>query len=99
MIVIRDKSFAHSREIFHDHVLATAILHRLLHHATTLNIRVQSYWLRERKKTGQPGCKINTDEKEEVTDALSPPRLRADSHIPEHRRSYLVCIRHTLLPS
>ena len=37
--VTSNKSVADWGEIFNDHVLATAILDRLLHHATTLNIR------------------------------------------------------------
>jgi len=38
-----------------DPVLATAILDRLLHHATVLNIRGESYRLRERTKQRLPG--------------------------------------------
>jgi DNA replication protein DnaC len=30
-------------EVFHDQVLATAILDRLLHHSATLNIKGESY--------------------------------------------------------
>ncbi len=33
-------------------VLATAILDRLLHHSTTLNIKGESYRLREKRKAG-----------------------------------------------
>ena len=36
-------------------VLATAILDRLLHHATTLNIKGESYRLKEKKKAGLLG--------------------------------------------
>ena len=39
----------------HDQVLATAILDRLLHHATTVNIKGESYRLREKKKAGLLG--------------------------------------------
>ena len=38
--------------IFADQVLAAAILDRLLHHSTTVNIRGQSYRLREKRKAG-----------------------------------------------
>jgi DNA replication protein DnaC len=55
MIVTSNKSFADWGEIFNDHVLATAILDRLLHHATTLNIKGESYRLREKKKAGLLG--------------------------------------------
>ena len=33
-------------------VLATAILDRLLHHSTTLNIKGESYRLKEKRKAG-----------------------------------------------
>jgi hypothetical protein len=36
-------------------VLATAILDRLLHHATTLNIKGESFRLREKRKAGLLG--------------------------------------------
>jgi DNA replication protein DnaC len=52
LIVTSNKSFADWGEVFHNQVLATAILDRLLHHATTLNIKGESYRLREKKKAG-----------------------------------------------
>ncbi len=52
MILTSNKGFVDWGEIFGDHVLATAILDRLLHHATTFNIKGESYRLRERKKAG-----------------------------------------------
>lgn len=39
LVLTSNKSFVDWGEIFGDHVLATAILDRLLHHATTLNIK------------------------------------------------------------
>jgi len=39
-------------DIFSDQVLAAAILNRLLRFPTTLNIRGQSYCLREKRKAG-----------------------------------------------
>ena len=45
-----NKSFTDWGEIFNDQVLTTAILDRLLHHATTVNIKGESYRLREKKK-------------------------------------------------
>jgi len=43
------------REIFQDHVLATATLDRLLDHATTLNIKSESYRLKEKRRAGLLG--------------------------------------------
>lgn len=54
MIVTSNKSFGHWHEIFPDPVLAVALLDRLLHHSTTLNIRGDSYRLRHRQQTGLP---------------------------------------------
>jgi len=51
-IVTSNKSFVDWGEIFNDQVLATAILDRLLHHSTTLNIKGDSYRLKEKRKTG-----------------------------------------------
>ena len=55
LIVTSNKSFADWGEVFNDQVLAMAILDRLLHHATTLNIKGESYRLREKKKAGLLG--------------------------------------------
>jgi DNA replication protein DnaC len=52
ILLTSNKSFADWGSIFNDTVLASAILDRLLHHATTVNIRGQSYRLKERKKAG-----------------------------------------------
>ena len=52
IIVTSNKSFVDWGEIFNDHVLATAILDRLLHHSTTLNIKGESYRLKEKRKAG-----------------------------------------------
>ena len=52
MIVASNKSFLDWGEIFQDHVLATAILDRLLQHATTLNIKGESYRLKEKRRAG-----------------------------------------------
>ena len=55
LIVTSNKSFLDWGEIFNDHVLATAILDRLLHHSTTLNIKGESYRLKEKRKAGLLG--------------------------------------------
>ncbi|MGH2782363.1 MAG: IS21-like element helper ATPase IstB [Thermoleophilaceae bacterium] len=51
-IVTSNKSFGQWDQIFPDPVLATALLDRLLHHATTINIRGESYRLRHRRSAG-----------------------------------------------
>jgi len=54
-ILTSNKGFIDWGRVFSDHVIATAILDRLLHHATTLNIKGESYRLKERKKAGLLG--------------------------------------------
>jgi len=54
IIVTSNKSYGNWDEIFPDAVLATALLDRLLHQATTLNIRGESYRRRHRRLAGLP---------------------------------------------
>ena len=54
IILTSNKSFADWGDIFPDPILATALLDRLLHHATTLNIRGESYRLKHRRQAGLP---------------------------------------------
>ena len=68
MILTSNQSFGAWGDVFGDRVIATAILDRLLHHAVTLNIRGNSYRLKEKLKSGlvrsfddesQPGGNLN----------------------------------------
>lgn len=52
IILTSNKSYGEWGSIFSDTVLATAILDRLLHTSTTLNIRGQSYRLRDKQRAG-----------------------------------------------
>lgn len=52
IILTSNKSFGDWGEIFADQILAAALLDRLLHYSTTLNLRGQSYRLREKRKSG-----------------------------------------------
>jgi DNA replication protein DnaC len=52
IILTSNKGFAEWGEILGDSVIATAILDRLLHHSHVLNIRGESYRLREKKRAG-----------------------------------------------
>jgi DNA replication protein DnaC len=58
-ILTSNKSFVDWGEVFGDPVLATAILDRLLHHATTLNIKGESYRLKEKRRAGLLGAAQN----------------------------------------
>ncbi|WP_342405116.1 IS21-like element helper ATPase IstB [Brevibacillus sp. FSL K6-2834] len=52
MILTSNKSFGEWGELMGDPVLATAVLDRLLHHSHVVNIRGNSYRLKEKLKTG-----------------------------------------------
>jgi DNA replication protein DnaC len=52
IILTSNKSYGDWGDIFADQVLAAAILDRLLHHSTTVNIRGHSYRLRDKRKSG-----------------------------------------------
>ena len=51
-IFTSNKSYGDWGEIFHDQVIAAAMLDRILHHCTTINIKGESYRLKDRKKHG-----------------------------------------------
>jgi DNA replication protein DnaC len=52
MILTSNQSFGSWGEVFGDRVIATAILDRVLHHAITINIRGNSYRLKDKLKAG-----------------------------------------------
>lgn len=60
MILTSNKSFGEWGELMGDPVLATAILDRLLHHSHIVNIRGNSYRLREKLRTGLYGAPAST---------------------------------------
>ena len=54
VLLTSNKSYGDWGDFFPDPIIATAVLDRLLHHATTLNIRGESYRLKDRRKAGFP---------------------------------------------
>jgi DNA replication protein DnaC len=52
MILTSNKSYGEWGTIFQDNVIASAILDRLLHHSHTINIRGESYRLKDKRKAG-----------------------------------------------
>jgi DNA replication protein DnaC len=66
-IITSNKSFVDWGEIFNDQVLATAILDRLLHHCTTVNIKGESYRLKEKRKAGLLGSQTKQPKTAEVS--------------------------------
>jgi len=64
LIITSNKSFLDWGEVFNDPVLATAVLDRLLHYSSTLNIKGESYRLKEKRKAGLLGRSSLKEEKE-----------------------------------
>jgi DNA replication protein DnaC len=58
IIVTSNRSFTEWDKIFTDTVLATAVLDRLLHHSTIVNIKGKSFRLKEKQKNGLINTKI-----------------------------------------
>jgi DNA replication protein DnaC len=52
ILLTSNQSFGHWGEIVGHHVIATAMLDRLLHHRMVINIRGESYRLREKQRAG-----------------------------------------------
>ncbi len=52
MLLTSNRGFGQWGEIFGDPIIATAILDRLLHHSVTINIKGESYRLKEKQKAG-----------------------------------------------
>ena len=50
MILTSKQSFGAWGDVFGDRIIATAILDRVLHHAITINIRGNSYRLKDKLK-------------------------------------------------
>jgi len=64
IILTSNKGFGEWGDVLGDAVIATAILDRLLHHSHVLNIRGESYRLREKKRAGLFGNTKTEREKE-----------------------------------
>src|SRR5689334_6188019 len=79
IILTSNKSYGDWGSIFGDPIIATAILDRLLHHSTTINIRGESYRLKDRRRAGL----LPRSEQEASSGA---PALSSDSAASKTRR-------------
>lgn len=82
IILTSNKSYTDWGAVFGDPIIATAILDRLLHHSVTINIRGESYRLKERRKAGLlPGSPPPTPVGGAFpgTPASAPPKTRRPS--------------------
>jgi DNA replication protein DnaC len=79
IILTSNKSYGDWGSIFGDPIIATAILDRLLHHSTTVNIRGESYRLKDRRRAGLVGGREEGSDQARdfsVTPASAAPKAR-----------------------
>jgi hypothetical protein len=93
LIVTSNKSFLDWGEIFNDQVLATAILDRLLHYSTTLNIKGESYRLKEKCRAGLLGRPKPADRRTRGG-ARRTRRPLKNGHSPRRSGDFLRLLRH-----
>lgn len=60
IILTSNQSLTGWGDVFGDPIIATAILDRLLHHSTMLNVKGESYRLKEKRKAGVFGRTVTT---------------------------------------
>ena len=76
IVLTSNKSYGEWGSIFGDAIIATAILDRLLHHSTTVNIRGESYRLKERRKAGLLPARDAAAPPLSVAPPSAPPKTR-----------------------
>ena len=73
IILTSNKIYGDWGSVFGDTIIATAILDRLLHHSTTINIRGESYRLKDRRRAGL----LPRSDEQNRTDVAAPQEGRA----------------------
>jgi DNA replication protein DnaC len=92
LILTSNKGFAEWGDVLGDPVVATAILDRLLHHSHVLNIRGESYRLKEKRKAGlfgrslTPPSELTTDESRTDVEEGAGQSQNGDSGSKRNRR-------------
>lgn len=76
IILTSNKSYGDWGSIFGDSIIATAILDRLLHHSTTINIRGESYRLKDRRRAG---LSPRPEDQQANAEPLPPPAVALNS--------------------
>lgn len=66
MILTSNRSYGSWGDIFPDNIITAAILDRLLHHSTTINIKGESYRLKDKRRAGLASEKILLKAKQEA---------------------------------
>jgi hypothetical protein len=89
--VTSNKSFVDWGEVFNDQILATAILDRLLHDATTVNIKGDTGCARRRR----PACSGASPSRPVTSRRWEPRRNPEDTNVGEQGTSYFGVFRTT----
>lgn len=80
IILTSNKSYGDWGSVFGDPIIATAILDRLLHHSMTINIRGESYRLKDRRRAGLLPGREQGEQPEvaalSVAPVSAPPKAR-----------------------
>jgi len=76
IVLTSNKSYGDWGSIFGDPIIATAILDRLLHHSTTINIRGESYRLKDRRRAG---LLPRPEDQRPASDSVVPPAVALNS--------------------
>jgi len=61
-IITSNKAFKDWTEMFHDPIIVTAILDRLLHHSVVINMKGASYRLKEKRESKRPHSKTESED-------------------------------------
>ncbi len=85
IILTSNKSYGDWGTIFGDPIIATAILDRLLHHSTTINIRGESYRLKDRRRAGLVSGR---EQEQGAPGAADPMAYPSPAGLPSQRREH-----------
>ena len=79
VILTSNKSYGDWGTIFGDKVIAAAMLDRLLHHSHTINIKGESYRLKDKRQAGTVPQAIFTTPKEGPRESKTPTQARKET--------------------
>lgn len=81
IILTSNKSYGDWGTVFGDPIIATAILDRLLHHSSTINIRGESYRLKDRRRAGLLAGREQEPAPLAPPNAVSPPAAKRAGNV------------------
>jgi DNA replication protein DnaC len=92
-VITSNKAFGDWEELFHDPVIVTAVLDRLLHHSVVVNIKGHSYRLRGKVGAASslkslPACSDAPAEECSLGAGVAPPQLLDDPAFAQKRSGF-----------